>query len=189
LSGDAGRDRLVILDRDGTIVIDRGYLNDPAGLEFQPGAAEGLHWLHSHGYRLVVITNQSGIGRGLVTLDRLESMNARLSAMVEAAGARLERIYFCPHAPDAACTCRKPAPGLLLQAAAELQFDPRASVIIGDKSSDIELGRRAGAATVLISNDRGCSANAAASPDFIAADLLQAARWVTSRSASLAASK
>jgi D-glycero-D-manno-heptose 1,7-bisphosphate phosphatase len=181
LSREDDRDRAVILDRDGTIVIDRGYLDDPAGLEFTPGAAEGLRWLHSHGHRLVVITNQSGVGRGLFTLDRLESMNARLRAMVAEAGARLEGIYYCPHAPGTACACRKPAPGLLLQAAHELGFDPSAAVVIGDKASDVELGHRVGAATVLISDDTCQATDLTGRPDFVAADLLRAASWVTSR--------
>ena len=100
-------DKTVILDRDGTIVIDRGYLDDPAGLEFAPGAAQGLTWLYSHGYRLVVVTNQSGVARGLFTLERVAEMNTRLNAMVAQVGARLEGIYVCPHAPDACRQCRR----------------------------------------------------------------------------------
>ena len=98
-------DKVIVLDRDGTIVIDRGYAHDAAGLEFEPGAAEGLRCLCRHGYRLVVITNQSGVGRGLFPVERVLEMNARLEAMVREIGARLERIYFCPHAPEAGCGC------------------------------------------------------------------------------------
>lgn len=179
MSGLRLADKVVILDRDGTLVVDRGYLDDPAGLEFEPGAAEGLQWLHSHGYRLVVITNQSGIGRGLFTLDRLEAMNARLNAMVEEVGARLEGIYYCPHAPEAGCACRKPALGLLTQAASDLDFDPSAVIMIGDKESDIEFGHRAGAKTILI------AATAPTAPvrvksDVIASNFMEAARAVTS---------
>ena len=172
-------DKVVILDRDGTVVVDRGYLDDPAGLEFEPGAAEGLHWLYSHGYRLIVITNQSGIGRGLFSLDRLEAMNARLSEMVELAGARLSGLYFCPHAPDANCNCRKPALGLMTKAASELGFAPASAIVIGDKESDIEFGRRAGAKTILIAADQSKVAFRFA-PDIIAANLLEAARAVAS---------
>ena len=173
----AASDKTVILDRDGTIVIDRGYLDDPAGLEFAPGAAQGLIWLYSHGYRLVVVTNQSGVARGLFTLERVAEMNARLNAMVERIGARLDGIYVCPHAPDAGCSCRKPALGLLTRAAADLGFDPAAAVVIGDKESDIELGRRAGSTTILIAAD--AAAHTGVKADIVAPDLLEAARAVT----------
>ena len=156
------------------MVFDRVYLNDPAGLEFLPGAAEGLRLLHERGYRLVVISNQSGVGRGLITLPQLDAMNVRLSAMVEAAGARLTGIYCCPHTPEDHCDCRKPGTALVLQAAAELGFDPRDAVMIGDKDSDIECGRRVGAATVLITAEKALGSKDLQA-DAAAADLVGAA--------------
>ncbi len=99
-------DRVVLLDRDGTIVVDKDYLSDPNLLELAPYAAQGLRWLYSHGYRLIVVTNQSGVGRGFFSLADMEAVNARLIAMVEDIGARIERIYSCPHAPDDVCRCR-----------------------------------------------------------------------------------
>ncbi len=179
------RNEVVILDRDGTIVVNHGYLADPAGLEFAPGAAQALQWLYSHGYRLVVISNQSGVGRGFFSLERLAAMNARLNAMVEGSGARLEAIYCCPHAPDAACACRKPAQGLMLRAASDLGFNPESAIVIGDKGSDVEFGRAAGAMTILIAPTAAVAggavdANAETRPDLIAANLLEAARAVTS---------
>jgi D-glycero-D-manno-heptose 1,7-bisphosphate phosphatase len=179
VGGPSAADKVVILDRDGTLVIDRGYLDDPAGLEFEPGAAEGLRRLYSHGYRLVVITNQSGVGRGFFALERLEAMNARLNVMVENAGARLEGIYFCPHTPDAGCTCRKPALGLLTRAASDLSFNPATAVMIGDKESDIEFGRRAGATTILIGVDAR-KAPVRFRPDMVAPNLMEAARALIS---------
>ncbi|MGO9513641.1 MAG: D-glycero-alpha-D-manno-heptose-1,7-bisphosphate 7-phosphatase [Steroidobacteraceae bacterium] len=167
------------MDRDGTLVVDRGYLGEPEGLEFEPGAAEGLRWLYSRGYRLVVITNQSGVGRGFFPLERVAAMNARLQTMVEDAGAKLEGIYFCPHAPDAGCPCRKPALGLLTQAASELGFDPSCAVVIGDKETDVEFGRRAGAKTVLIAVNAPLP-GARISPDIVASNMLQAAQAVPS---------
>jgi D-glycero-D-manno-heptose 1,7-bisphosphate phosphatase len=143
-------DKVVILDRDGTIVVDRHYLSDPAGLEFLPGAAEGLRSLHQLGFRLVVITNQSGVGRGLFSLERLQAMSTRLTQMVRESGARLERIYFCPHRPEDECLCRKPRVKLLMDAAAELGFTPQHAIVIGDKVSDVEFGRNVGATTMLI---------------------------------------
>jgi D-glycero-D-manno-heptose 1,7-bisphosphate phosphatase len=179
VSGTDASKRVVILDRDGTVVIDRGYLSDPAGLEFEPGAADGLRWLHSHACRLVVITNQSGVGRGYFPLERLTAMNARLNEMVESAGARLEGIYFCPHAPDAHCDCRKPALGLLRRAATDLGFDPGTAFVIGDKETDIQFGRRAGATTLLISPNPP-AAPPGTQPDLVVSNLLEAARAVTS---------
>jgi D-glycero-D-manno-heptose 1,7-bisphosphate phosphatase len=169
--------RVVVLDRDGTLVIDRHYLDDPDGLEFEAGAIEGLRLLHRHGYRLLVITNQSGVGRGLFSLERVEAMNRRLRAMVEAIGVPLAGIYYCPHAPSDLCGCRKPAQGLLLRAAADLRFDPAAVIVVGDRDSDVEFGHRAGAATVLISRERPLPLGARA-PDFVARDLLEAARGI-----------
>jgi D-glycero-D-manno-heptose 1,7-bisphosphate phosphatase len=171
--------KVVILDRDGTVVIDRGYLRDPEGLEFEPGAAEGLRALCAHGFRLLVITNQSGVGRGLFTLGELHVVNARLNSMIESVGARLEGIYFCPHAPDIGCRCRKPALGLLEQAAAELEFDPSDAVMVGDKESDIEFGRRAGATTVFVGR-QDCADRLRVRPDVVSPTLLEAARAVIS---------
>jgi D-glycero-D-manno-heptose 1,7-bisphosphate phosphatase len=170
-------DQVVILDRDGTLVIDRGYLSDPAGLEFLPGAAEGLRWFYNHGYRLVVITNQSGVGRGMFSVDRLNEIHEKLRDMVHALGVRLEQIYYCPHTPEARCDCRKPQPGLLLRAAAELHFNPCDAIVIGDKSSDVEVGRRVGATTILIDPESHAVDGEPAS-DFVAADLAEAARAI-----------
>jgi D-glycero-D-manno-heptose 1,7-bisphosphate phosphatase len=191
--------RVVLLDRDGTVVIDRGYLADPSGLEFEPGAAEGLRLLHASGHRLLIVTNQSGVGRGYFPLERLLAMNARLHAMAQAAGAPLEAIYYCPHAPEEACDCRKPAQGLMRLASAELHFDPRTAVVIGDRDSDVEFGRRAGATTILLdagvpgpteAPGRGPAAGAGSPPsggqptaesraDRVEPNLLAAARWLT----------
>jgi len=167
-------DRVVILDRDGTIVIDRGYLSDPDGLEFMPTAAEALRLLFDHKYRLVVVTNQSGVGRGLFSMDRLDAMNARLEAMVADAGARLTKIYYCPHTPEANCHCRKPNLGLMQQAAAELKFDCRKSFVVGDKDSDIEFGIRAGARTILLAAQPSSGPTAT----LVVPTLLQAAKYI-----------
>jgi D-glycero-D-manno-heptose 1,7-bisphosphate phosphatase len=170
-------DAVVILDRDGTVVVDRHFLSNPADLEFLPGAAAGLRSLCVQGHRLVVITNQSGVGRGLFSLPQLHDIHDRFRDMVGAAGARLERIYFCPHTPDDDCACRKPRLGLLVRAASDLHFDPTRAVVIGDKASDIEFGRRAGATTILISPQRDIVIGESA-PDFVAADLTIAARFI-----------
>ena len=167
--------RAVILDRDGTVVIDRDYLDDPAGLEFLPGAAQGLRDLYERGHPLVVITHQSGIGRGRLTLARAGEINERFAAMVRAAGAELAGLYLCPHRPDEGCTCRKPGTLLLLQAARELGFVAGDSVVIGDKSSDIEFGRRVGALTMLVSASGLSSDGKPSGADFVVGDLREAA--------------
>jgi D-glycero-D-manno-heptose 1,7-bisphosphate phosphatase len=150
MTGPGASGRVVILDRDGTLVVDRGYLADPMGLKFARGAVAGLELLREQ--RLVVITNQSGVGRGLFTAADLEAMNLRLKVMVEEVGARLEGIYACPHAPEDHCGCRKPAQGLMQRAAAELDFDPAEAVVVGDKESDVDFGQAAGALTILIAD-------------------------------------
>ena len=126
---------VVVLDCDGTIVHDRGYLDEPGGLTFLPGAAEGLRLMHQYGCRLVLITNQSRIGRGLQSLGRLEQMHERLSQMVAGAGALLEGIYYCTHSPEDNCVCRKPAQGLSVQVASELGFAISSVVVTGTVTS------------------------------------------------------
>jgi D-glycero-D-manno-heptose 1,7-bisphosphate phosphatase len=172
---DKGSGRFVILDRDGTIVIDRQYLSDPDGLTFLPGAAEGLRSMYRQGWRLVVITNQSGVGRGMFSIDTVESMNVRLIEMAEQAGARIERIYFCPHRPEDACLCRKPGTQLMALAAGELGFDPHEAVVIGDKPSDVEFGRNSGAMTLLVAADPSSEAARSARADHVVPDLREAA--------------
>jgi D-glycero-D-manno-heptose 1,7-bisphosphate phosphatase len=171
------RKKVVILDRDGTIVVDRNYLADPADLEFEIGAPEGLRSMYERGYRLVVITNQSGVGRGLFSLQRLEQIHDRLRQMVESIGVRLDGIYYCPHAPNDGCLCRKPQISLFNQAASELGFDPSSAVVIGDKMSDIEFGHRAGATTVLVAANSQ-SLVGGPKPDFVVKDLVQAAAFI-----------
>lgn len=167
--------KVVVLDRDGTIVVDRKYLADPAGLEFMPGAIDGLRDLHEHGYRLVVITNQSGVARGLFSEGRLHEIHDKLVNMMQSAGAPLAGIYYCPHTPEACCTCRKPATGMMDKASTELGFDPSSAITIGDKPSDIEFGRRAGTRTILLSPPGEPHPSPAVVPDFIAPNLCEAA--------------
>jgi D-glycero-D-manno-heptose 1,7-bisphosphate phosphatase len=170
------RGRAIILDRDGTIIVDHGYLDDPARIEFLPGALEGLRQWHELGHPLLVVSNQSGIGRGVLSTDRVLQINARMQELLRAAGAPLDGIYFCPHSPSDGCDCRKPHTRLVEEAAATLGFEPRDAVVIGDKSSDIGLGRRLGAITMLVSADGRASDGIQTEPDFVVATLLEAAR-------------
>lgn len=151
----APRRRAVFLDKDGTLVEDVPYNVDPARLVFTPHALEALQLLDERGYALVVVSNQSGIGRGLFERAALARLEAALAAMLADAGIALAGFYFCPHAPSADprrpnCLCHKPAPGLLRQAAQARRLDLPHSWMVGDVLDDIEAGRRAGCRTVLL---------------------------------------
>lgn len=174
-----GRNKVIILDRDGTIVVDRHYLSDPDALEFEAGAAAGLRRMSDMGFRLVVITNQSGIARGFFSPATLDEIHGRLKQMLGAAGIRLDGIYYCPHAPDDECDCRKPKLGLMRQASLDLGFDMSESIVIGDKDSDIEFGDRAGALTMLVGK-RGSRSASAFAPAYVVENLSEAADILSS---------
>ena len=173
--------RFVILDRDGTLIVECNYLSSPEQVRLLPGAAEGLRRMRQIGLGLVVVTNQSGIGRGYFDLETLNRIHQRLSYLLSAEGVVLDGIYFCPHTPEQGCACRKPATGLVEQAAGELGFDPRGSICIGDKPCDIELGRRAGAAACLLVRTgygEGIASQPGLNPDAVVDDLCGAVDWI-----------
>ncbi len=145
----------VFFDRDGTLVVDRGYMSAPEQVELWEGAATALQQLHSAGYLLVVITNQSGIGRGLVTEAEAELVAERFRALLAEKGVLLDGVYFCPHAPQANCLCRKPHPTLLRQAATDLGIDLEHSFMVGDKITDCEAGKAAGCRSILFAPQGG----------------------------------
>lgn len=134
----------LLIDRDDTILDDPGYLCDPEGLHFLPGAVEGLRRFSEAGWPLVVVTNQSGIGRGYFGEKDLQLVHRRFCDLLEDQGVSLAGIYHCPHAPQEGCDCRKPQPALGLLAAEELGLDLNDCVMVGDKESDLEMGRRLG---------------------------------------------
>ena len=142
--------RALFLDRDGTLIVDVGYPRDPALVQLLPGAAEALR---RRTEPLVIVSNQSGIGRGLITPAEAAAVHARVLEMFAAEGVAFAASYFCPHVPDDHCICRKPKPGLLEQAARELDLDLAASTIIGDKPSDVEAGAAVGARGILFDGD------------------------------------
>jgi len=147
----------VFLDRDGTLIKEVDYLSDPDRVELIPGAGEALKALSASGFRLVLVTNQSGVARGLFNVETLDSIHERLTELLHEAGASLDGIYTCNHHPDFGppCSCRKPEPGLLLQAAEDLQLDLKCSWMIGDAARDLEAGRRAGAESLLVRTGKG----------------------------------
>jgi D-glycero-D-manno-heptose 1,7-bisphosphate phosphatase len=169
----------IVLDRDGTIIVERHYLSDPAQVELLPGAVSGLRQLRRMGFGLIVITNQSGIGRGFFNEERLGLIHLRMIELLEAENVSLDGIYFCPHLPEDNCSCRKPQPGLLYLAAKERGFDPQSCFVIGDKACDIELGKLVGATTLLVRTGYGnqMMTESTLQPDYIV-DNLQAASGV-----------
>ncbi len=149
------RRQFILLDRDGTIIAERHYLSDPDQVELLPGSIEGLRVMNNLGYGLLVITNQSGIGRGYFDEVRLSKVHARMNDLLAAHDVVLDGIYYCPHSPEANCYCRKPAVGLALQASVDHGFDLAASIVIGDKRCDVEFGRNIGAKTILVCTGYG----------------------------------
>ena len=152
----------VFLDRDGTIIPDRHYLADPAELELLPGAAAALARLRDAGFALVVVTNQSGVGRGYFSAADLARQHERLRGLLADQGVELAGIYACIHAPEAGCDCRKPLPGLLVRAAQEIDLDLGASYLVGDEERDVQAGRAAGVTSYLLGVDAEDLAGAAA---------------------------
>lgn len=179
--------RAVFLDRDGTINIEKDYLIDPAEFEFIPGVPQALKRLQEAGFLLVVVTNQSGVGRGYFSLNQVDRLHRHMSQRLRKYGVRLSGIYVCPHHPTAGtgqyltvCNCRKGEPGMLLQAAQELTIDLQQSYMVGDKDADIQAGQAAGCRSILVQTGYGCSntENARRAGAKIVANLMEAAEQI-----------
>jgi D-glycero-D-manno-heptose 1,7-bisphosphate phosphatase len=170
----------VLLDRDGTLIEERNYITDAGQVQLIPGAARSLRRLKEMGLGLVVITNQSALGRGYLDEAGLSAIHEKLHALLREEKVRLDAIYYCPHKPDDDCSCRKPRSGLVERAAKDLRFDPGESFVIGDKASDVEMGRNVGATTLLVRTGYGAQAAAdgAAQPDYVVSDLSAAAEVI-----------
>lgn len=183
----------VFLDRDGTLNEDSGYPARREDVRIYPFAFDAVRRLNEAGYLAVVVTNQSGVGRGLFTAGAVEAIHAALAADFAARGARLDAFYVCPHAPREAdpargvvCDCRKPKPALGLRAARELDIDLRASFMVGDKAEDIDFGRAVGATPILVLTGRGREsrdrlAGRGIVPAAVVEDLAGAADWILRR--------
>ena len=171
---------LVVLDRDGTLIEERPYLADPEAVTLLPNVARGLRALQQEGFRLVVASNQSGVGRGYFGLDTVERVNRRVAALLAREGVLLDGFYICPHGPAEGCDCRKPCTGLLERAAREAGGSPMESFVVGDKECDIEMGRRAGATTLLVCTGWGQQtvSQGQVQPHCVADDLVEAAQMI-----------
>ena len=176
------KSKAVFLDRDGVINEERGYVHTPDQFVLIPGIVDAIRRLSSSGFKVVVVTNQSGIARGLFDIFAVDRLHQHFKELLGAEGVRVDGIYSCPHHPEGkvaeyaiVCDCRKPMPGLLLRAADELCLDLSASYLVGDKLSDIQAGQRAAVkATFLVRTGYRPSAEAIACADYVAQDAYEA---------------
>jgi len=185
-SGETGR-RAVFLDRDGTINREVEYLHREEEFEWIPGAPEAIARLNRAGFLVIVVTNQAGVAHGLYTEDDVDSLHRFITSELEKAGARIDAYYYCPHHPDAAIETyrqnssrRKPAPGMLLEAAEEYAIDLAGSFLVGDKLIDVEAALAVGATPVLVETGYGSEARAAGLAPVVVANVTQAVDWILS---------
>ncbi len=175
--------RAVFLDRDGTLLRDKGYMHRTSDLRFLPHVKEGLKQLQDGGFDLVLITNQSGIERGIFTVAEMDAFHVAMAARLARAGVTLRGIYACPHHPDVGCACRKPGTALYERAIRELGLDAAASFMVGDRAHDVLSAHRVGARTILLKTgylrrELDELTRARVRPDFIATGIPAAARWI-----------
>jgi D-glycero-D-manno-heptose 1,7-bisphosphate phosphatase len=182
-----GSNRAVFVDRDGTIIEDSGYISSPQDVQFLPGSIAAIRQLNQAGYKVIVITNQSGVARGFFGEDMLQTVDKSIHKAVLSGGGHIDAFYYCPHHSEHGvypyrqeCACRKPAPGLIKKAAREHQIDLSRSFMIGDHSCDIAAGQQAGVRTVFVTTGHGAKEQhkLQQQPDQIAANLAAAVDWV-----------
>jgi D-glycero-D-manno-heptose 1,7-bisphosphate phosphatase len=183
--------RAVFLDRDGTVNEEVGYLSDLSQLRLMPGAGAAIKRLNERGLLVVLVTNQSGVARGYFSESFVQETHGVLKQMLLKEGATIDGIYYCPHHPKAgnslytmACDCRKPGTGMIDRAARDLNIDVKRSFVVGDKWSDVELGQRAGANSILVNaafglgNTETVRPSHLNDPDFIAHSITEAVEWI-----------
>jgi D-glycero-D-manno-heptose 1,7-bisphosphate phosphatase len=170
--------KAVFIDRDGTIITEKGYLSDPSGVEILPTAVEGVRLLKEAGFKIAVVTNQSGVGRGYFSLEELNNVHQYVLDYFQKNKASIDKVYFCPHAPGDNCSCRKPKPGMIEQAQQELNIDLSQSYMIGDSVEDIQLGQGKGVLSILVLTGYGEDTKTKTTPDFIAKSFLEAVQWI-----------
>lgn len=181
----------VFIDRDGTLSEEIGYINDVSAYALLPGTPEAIKLLNENDILAVVVTNQAGVARGYFPEERVGQVHARMKELLAAEGARLDGVYYCPHHPTAGegpykkkCDCRKPEPGMINAAAADLGIDVPSSYMIGDKFTDVLLAERVGCKGIFVMTGYGrgewtrADESARPSPVFVAEDLLAAIKWI-----------
>ena len=164
--------RVVFLDRDGTMAKDVPYCSRVEDFELFSTTAQAIRLLNRNSFKVIVVTNQSGIARGYFSEETLGKIHEKMRLELAREGARVDAVYYCPHHPDDNCECRKPKPGLVLQAVKEHNINLRESFVVGDLENDIGLGKAVGCHTVLIGTDRTLAADA------VASDLMKAAHKI-----------
>lgn len=168
--------KAVFLDRDGVITEDTGYVHKIEDFKLLPNSVEGLGLLKN--YRLFIVTNQAGIGRGYYKFEDFFNYNNRVLEELKKHNIKIEKTYYCPHKPEDNCDCRKPKTKFLEEAEKEFNIDLKKSFVIGDRKSDFEMGRNAGCKTIHVLTGNGSNAKNEVSPDYFAKDLLDAAKWI-----------
>jgi len=183
--------KAVFLDKDGTIIPDVPYNVNPDLISLQEGVIEGLQLLQEQGYVFVVISNQAGVARGYFEWEALENVKHKIDFLLSDAGIQIEKYYFCPHHPQGklpqysiSCSCRKPEPGMILQALKDLNIDPAKSWMIGDILNDVEAGNKAGCRTVIIKNgnETEWTDGTFRKPTYTAVNFLDAAEYICNNS-------
>jgi len=189
--------RAVFLDRDGTINEEMGYINHIDRFALLPRTAEAIRLINASGLKAVVVTNQSGVARGMFPESLVAEVHRKMEDLLRAGRAHIDGIYYCPHHPDFGppeyrkrCSCRKPATGLIERACNELNIDPTQSYMVGDRIMDVEFGHKIGAKGILVLTGYGkgeltyCNGQWGGEPDFIAEDLYAAVQWIITQKTS-----
>ena len=173
--------RAAFLDRDGTIARDVHYCRRPEDFEILPTVPEAIRLLNENSFKVIIITNQSGIARGYFTEETLARIHQKMKEELAQSGVKIDAIYYCPHHPDDNCECRKPETALFLKAAKELDIDFSSSFVVGDMQMDIDAGRALGTKTVLVTTGPKGDNEIIDPPDYTANNLLEAAKWISQR--------
>lgn len=168
--------RAVFLDRDGTIIAEKNYLSQISEVKVLPWVPSAIRQLNQNNFRVIVLSNQSGIGQGFFTQKKVEKINNYLKNLLLKKGAKIDKIYFCPHTPEDGCFCRKPSAGLIYQAQKDFNIALEKSYLVGDKASDIEAGYRAGCKTILVLT--GYDEKEKSAPTYLADNLREAVKWI-----------
>ena len=172
--------RAVFLDRDGTLIKNEHYLSDPRKIKIYKGVVFSLLSLQKQGWKLIVGTNQAGIGRGLLTVQRLDEIHKKLFGIFEKQGLKIDAVYFCPHHPNDHCKCRKPQTKMILQAQKKFHLNLKQCVVVGDNESDIRWGQNVGAQTILVLTGYGkrTFSEQKVKPNVVVRSFPYAAKWI-----------
>lgn len=181
----AKKNKAVFLDRDGTLIKERNYLNKIRDISFFVSTLPALKLLQSAGFKLIITSNQSGVARGYLTEKKLKAINLRIEKKLKSEGIEITATYYCPHLPEDNCDCRKPKTKMIFDAQKKYKLDLSKSYVIGDKLTDIKFGQNAGVKTILLLTGYGrkewrikSEADGSIKPDFVARNILDAANWI-----------